>query len=72
MRGHDLTSVADVFQALGGVDRVIALTGSRSSAAMNRKAFGAFPAKTSVALTRDLQRQGKRAPASLRTMAEAS
>ncbi len=65
-----LRSTAEVIDALGGFDAVAELTGSKYSAVHNWKAFGAFPAKTFVIMTSELESRGLEAPASLWGMLE--
>lgn len=72
MSHSDLTSIDDVFAALGGVEAVARLTGSKRKAAGNWKYLKAFPARTYVAMTAELTRRGQSAPPRLWKMVEAA
>lgn len=66
-----LTSAEQVFEALGGITAVAALTNRKYTAAHNWRAFGRFPTNTYLVMTEALAAQGKTAPASLWGMAAA-
>lgn len=67
---EELSTAEQVLQALGGHEAVAALTGSKPKAVTNWKYFNRFPSRTYVAMTGELKRRGKRAPASLWKMSE--
>lgn len=67
----DLTTTSAVMDALGGNVPVAELTGRTPTAVSNWRRFDAFPANTYVALTQALDAIGRRAPASLWSMAGA-
>lgn len=62
---RELSTTADVIEALGGVGSVAALTGRKYGAAFNWKGFVKFPADTFVVMQDALQAGGCTAPASL-------
>jgi hypothetical protein len=66
-----LTSTTEVIEALGGLEAVATLTGSKYGAVWNWQNFVKFPAKTYVVMTDALAAKGLRAPASLWGMIEA-
>ncbi len=70
MSDHELSTAEQVLDELGGFDAVAELTGANRKAVTNWKYFNAFPSRTYVALTAELKRRGKKAPASLWKMAE--
>lgn len=70
MSKRDLETTAEVIEALGGINTVAKLTGSAYKAAANWKAFEAFPSRTYLVMTQELERKGKRAPVSLWRMVE--
>lgn len=61
----EAATVDAVFEALGGLDAVAALTGSKYKAVSNWKSFGSFPARTILVMTRALRDRGYTAPSSL-------
>lgn len=62
---RELTTTAEVIDALGGVSPVAALTGRKYGAAFNWKGFSKFPADTFLVLQDALRARGCAAPASL-------
>lgn len=68
---RELTSAAEVMDALGGIDATARIAGARYKAAANWKSFNRFPSRTFVTLTRALRERGLCAPASLWGMAQA-
>lgn len=62
---RELTTAAEVFDALGGVGNVAALTGRKYGAAFNWKSFGKFPADTFVVMQGALEAAECAAPAAL-------
>jgi hypothetical protein len=62
---RELTTAAEVFEALGGVGNVAGLTGRKYGAAHNWKAFGKFPADTFVVMQGALEAAECTAPAAL-------
>lgn len=67
---EDLATVDEVFDALGGIDAVADLTSSKPKAVLNWKYFKHFPSRTYLAMTAELKKRGKRAPATLWKMTE--
>jgi hypothetical protein len=68
---QELTSVEEVFEALGGTTAMARLTGTRVTTASNwKRLYGRFPARTYTQITNELAKQGKTAPASLWGMVE--
>jgi hypothetical protein len=61
----ELSSTAAVIEALGGNQRVAALTDSTNKAVSNWRGFETFPSNTFVAMTEALRARGKTAPAAL-------
>jgi hypothetical protein len=70
MDDTELSTAEQVFDVLGGLDAVADLTGSKPKAVWNWKKYNSFPPRTYVAITQELKKRGKRAPASLWKMAE--
>lgn len=62
---RELTTTAEVMEALGGIAPVAELTGRKYGAACNWKGFAKFPADTFVVLQDALRERGLTAPASL-------
>lgn len=62
---RELTTTAEVIDALGGVSPVAALTGRKYGAAFNWKGFAKFPADTFLVLQDALRARGMTAPSSL-------
>jgi hypothetical protein len=60
-----LTTVAKVFDALGGAREIVALTGAKRTAVYNWRINGRFPARTYVAIKGELLRRGLTAPIKL-------
>lgn len=54
----ELTSADAVFEALGGMDAVLELTGARYKTAHVWKQIGSFPSKFYVLMTAELERRG--------------
>lgn len=65
---RELTTAAEVIEALGGIAAVAGLTNSGYRAAANWKSFNAFPPKTYVALTEALRARDCTAPDALWAM----
>ena len=65
---RELTTTADVIEALDRVGSVAVLTGRTTNAVHNWKASGKFPANTFVVMQEALRRKGCTAPTSLWTM----
>lgn len=68
---RELSTTAEVIEALGGVAAVARLTGRRYGAAFNWKGFIKFPADTFVVMQTALLAAGCIAPASLWGMVSA-
>lgn len=68
---RELSTTAEVIEALGGVGSVGALTGRTYGAAFNWKGFPKFPADTFVVMQDALRACGCSAPASLWGMVSA-
>lgn len=68
----ELTTVAAVFEALGGVSKVARLTGGTYRRVHNWKSFNRFPRNTYLVIADALAAQGKRANPSLWEMMRAS
>lgn len=66
----ELTSTAQVIEALGGIREVAKLTRRKYSAAHNWKHFDSFPANTFFVMQEALRERGLAAPASLWGMVE--
>ncbi len=62
---RELTTTAEVIEALDGVAAVAALTGRKYGAAFNWKGFAKFPADTFVVMQDALRGRGLTAPTSL-------
>lgn len=62
---RELTTTADVIEALDGVGAVASLTGRKYGAAFNWKGFVKFPADTFVVMQDALRARGYVAPSSL-------
>jgi len=62
---EELSTTAEVVDALGGYLAVAEITQSKPKAASNWPRFDTFPANTYLALTKALLAKGKTAPASL-------
>lgn len=60
-----LTTVDEVFEALGGNAGVAQVTASKPTAVSNWRAFGHFPTNTYLIMTEALRAQGKAAAPSL-------
>jgi hypothetical protein len=58
---RELQTVAEVFEALGGIAKVAELTGVRYNAASNWKSFNRFPARTFLLIQTELDAMGLRA-----------
>lgn len=68
-----LTSVEEVFEALGGTSGMVRLTGSKPTAVSNwKRLYNRFPARTYTQINHALTKQGMTAPASLWGMVERS
>lgn len=66
----ELSTTVDVIEELGGTSAVASLTGRTYNAAFNWRSFSRFPSNTYIVMSRELQRRGKQAPASLWGMVE--
>lgn len=67
---EELATAEDVIVELGGVPCLAELMGADYKAAYAWKLAGKFPSKTFLAMTRELERRGKSAPAALWSMVE--
>ena len=70
MERAELTTTAEVIEALGGPQKVGMLTGRKTKAAWNWTTFDHFPPDTFLVMQAELERQCKSAPASLWRMRE--
>jgi hypothetical protein len=61
----ELTTTAEVIDALGGNQPVASLTSSTNKAVSNWRGFSTVPSNTYLAITEALRARGKTAPASL-------
>lgn len=66
----ELSTTAEVMEALGGISAVMQLTSSKYNAVHNWQSFPKFPSNTYVAMTNALREKGFHAPASLWGMKE--
>jgi hypothetical protein len=58
---RELQTVAEVFEALGGIAEVARIAGTSYNAASNWKSFNRFPPKTFLLLQTELDAMGLRA-----------
>lgn len=65
MDAEILQTADQVFEALGGTQRVAQITGSKLSRVGNWKLIKSFPSNTYVVMQKALRERGKIAPASL-------